>query len=90
MYPLLKQFLTEWNSGKNQRTKLQQAYIMIVILIAIVAGFLSLLNDTLGRNLMFFAAIIAATYVINGVVWALLDAFVAPALPTNSKKSRKD
>lgn len=89
MYALLKQFLTEWNSEKNQRTKLQQAYFLIIILLAVVAGFLSLLNNDLGRLLMIVAAFIATVYVCNGIIWALLDAFVAPVLPKIERSPAK-
>ena len=89
MYSLFKQFLAEWNSGKNQRTKLQQAYFLIVILLAVVSGFSSLLNGDFGRTLMLFAAFIAVVYAVNGIAWALLDAFVAQVLPKHDKSSRK-
>ena len=89
MYSLFKQFLAEWNSGKNQRTKLQQAYFLIVILLAVISGFSSLLNGDFGRTLMLFAAFIAVVYAVNGIAWALLDAFVAPVLPKHDKLSRK-
>lgn len=89
MISLFKQFLVEWNSGKNQRAKLQQAYFLTIILLAVVAGFLSLISGDFGRALMLIAALIAVVYVINGVAWALLDAFIAPILPKNDKSSRK-
>lgn len=85
MIQLFKQFLTEWNSGKNQRIKLQQAYFLIIILLAVIAGFLSLLNGDFGRLLMIIAACIAVVYTCNGIAWALLDAFVAPNLPKHAK-----
>ncbi len=89
MWTLFKQFLIEWNSGKNQRTKLQQAYFLIIILLAVAAGFLSLISSDFGRVLMLIAALIAVVYAINGVAWALLDAFIAPILPKTDKSSRK-
>ena len=89
MWTLFKQFLTEWNSGKNQRAKLQQAYFMIVIILSVAAGFLTLLNGDFGRLLMLFAAFTAVVYVFNGIAWALLDAFVAPIIPKNDKTARK-
>ncbi|QCT42198.1 hypothetical protein [Candidatus Nanosynbacter featherlites] len=86
MFLLFKQFLTEWNSNKNQRTKLQQAYFLIIISLAVVAGFLSLLNSDFGRVLMIIAAFTAVVYIFNGVAWALLDAFIAPILPKHEAK----
>lgn len=89
MFELFKQFLIEWNANKNQRTKLQQAYFLVIVLLAVVAGFLSLLNGEFGRLLMIIAAFIAAVYLVNGVIWALLDAFVTPVLPKNDKARKK-
>lgn len=89
MMTLLKQLLTEWNSEKNQRIKLQQAYFLIIIILAVIAGFLSLLNSGFGRLLMMIAAFVSAVYVCNGVVWALLEAFVAPNVPKTDKPTRK-
>ena len=87
MFSLFKQFLSDWNSGKNQRTKLQQAYFLIIILLAVTAGFLSLLNTDFGRALMLIATFIAIIYIFNGIAWALLDAFVSPVLPKQTVKT---
>lgn len=89
MYRLLQQFLKEWNNNKNQRTKLQQAYLVAIIILSAISGFVSLLNNTTGRLLMLIAAVLAIIYVVNGVVWALLDAFVTPVLPKESLNTRR-
>lgn len=89
MFTLLKQFLTEWNSGKNQRTKLQQAYLLLIIILSVLAGVSLLFNADFGRLVILLAAWTAAVYVFNGVAWALLDAFVAPIIPKHEKPARK-
>lgn len=62
---------------------------MIVVALLVVAGFLTLLNSDFGHALMLLAAFTTAVYVFNGVVWALLDAFVAPIIPKDDKPTRK-
>lgn len=89
MYQLLQQFLREWNSNKNQRTKLQQAYLVTIVALSAVSGFISLLNNATGRLLMMAAAVLAFIYVVNGIIWALLDAFVVPVLPKDSASNHR-
>lgn len=89
MWEVCKHITINWNSEKNQRTKLQQAYVLIIILLAVAAGFLSLLNVDFGRVLMLIATFIAIIYVVNGVAWALLDAFVSPVLPKATPDTKR-
>ena len=44
MLEFTKSILTLWNSEKNQRLKLQYAYIMLAIIGLAVAGLLTLFN----------------------------------------------
>lgn len=93
MFSLLKQFLIEWNSGKNQRSKLQQAYVILAIGLTIAAGLSSLSQADLSRSLMLLATFLAAVYLVNGATWAILEAFVTPRLPkpapTTTAKAKK-
>ncbi len=88
MKKLLEQVLLEWNSNKNQRTKLQQAYFVLVVILATASGLITLLSIDLGRILINISAILSATFVINAVSWALLEALVDNKIDKN-KKSKK-
>ena len=44
MLELLKQIFTVWNSEKNQRLKLQQAYLILAIIGLVVAGLSTLFS----------------------------------------------
>ena len=93
MYEFIKQSLSSWNYQKDQRRKLQQAYLAVVFIGLVLAGLLTLLNVTQSRLSAMIAAGFAVVYLVNGIAWALLEAFVAPNLPkpesTTNKKTRR-
>ena len=93
MYEFIKQSLSSWNHQKDQRRKLQQAYLTVVFIGLVLAGLLTLLNVTQSRLSAMIAAGFAVVYLVNGIAWALLEAFVAPNLPkpesTTNKKTRR-
>ena len=45
-------------------------------------------NDTL-KKMQMAAAVLAFIYVVNGIIWALLDAFVVPVLPKDSASNHR-
>ena len=93
MYEFIKQSLSSWNYQKDQRRKLQQAYLTVVFIGLVLAGLLTLLNVPQSRLAAMIAAGFAVVYLVNGIAWALLEAFVAPNLPkpesTTNKKTRR-
>ena len=93
MYEFIKQSLSSWSHQKDQRHKLQQAYLTVVFIGLVLAGLLTLLNVPQSRLSAMIAAGFAVVYLVNGIAWALLEAFVAPNLPkpesTASKKTRR-
>ena len=93
MYKFIKQSLSSWSYQKDQRRKLQQAYLTVVFIGLVLAGLLTLLNVPQSRLAAMIAAGFAVVYLVNGIAWALLEAFVAPNLPkpesTASKKTRR-
>lgn len=89
MYEFLKQALIGWNCQKDQRHKLQQAYLAAVFVGLILAGCLTLLNVQQGRLIAMAAAGFALIFLINGAAWALLEAFIAPNLPKAESSASK-
>ena len=77
MMSIIKQLLIDWNSEKNQRIKLQQAYLVIVVLMAIASGLVTLVNISLGRAIIMSAAILALVYIVNSISWLVLDMIVS-------------
>ena len=89
MMSIIKQLLIDWNSEKNQRIKLQQAYLVIVVLMAIASGLVTLVNISLGRTIIMFAAILALVYIVNSISWLVLDMIVSKKIDLIAKSSGK-
>lgn len=83
---LLQSILTEWNKNTNERAKLQQAYVAIVITGVVVAGIITLLNPNLGHTIIVFTGFLFVAMVANAVVWALLKTFVVDRLKQRRSK----
>ena len=89
MMSIIKQLLIDWNSEKNQRIKLQQAYLVIVVLMAIASGLVTLVNISLGRTIIMSAAILALVYIVNSISWLVLDMIVSKKIDLIAKASGK-
>ena len=86
---IIKQLLIDWNSEKNQRIKLQQAYLVIVVLMAIASGLVTLVSLSLGRAIIMSAAILALVYIVNSISWLVLDMIVSKKINLIAKSSGK-
>ena len=89
MMSIIKQLLIDWNSEKNQRIKLQQAYLVLVVLMAIASGLVTLVNLSLGRAIIMSAAIFALVYVVNSISWLVLDMIVSKKIDLIAKVPSK-
>ncbi len=89
MREFLRQFAAEWNDDRNQRTKLQQAYITVAVLLSAVAGMFVLVNADISRVLVLVAVGLAGVYIANAAMWLLLDSIVSPKLPKPEVKSAR-
>ena len=89
MMSIIKQLLIDWNSEKNQRIKLQQAYLVIVVLMAIASGLVTLVSLSLGRAIIMSAAILALVYIVNSISWLVLDMIVSKKIDLIAKASGK-
>ena len=89
MLELLKQIFTVWNSEKNQRLKLQQAYLILAIIGLVVAGLSTLFSVSSAHLAASFSGILAVTFLVNGITWGLIDTFITPRLPKTSQTKSK-
>ena len=85
MMSIIKQLLIDWNSEKNQRIKLQQAYLVLVVLMAIASGLVTLVNLSLGRTIIMSAAALALVYIVNSISWLVLDMIVSKKIDLIAK-----
>ena len=89
MMSIIKQLLIDWNSEKNQRIKLQQAYLVLVVLMAIASGLVTLVSLSLGRAIIMSAAILALVYIVNSISWLVLDMIVSKKIDLIAKVPSK-
>lgn len=86
MYDSIKASLNTWNTKTNDRQKLQQLYLAIIVVGIIVAGVTSLLNPEIGHNLVLVAIFAIVVFISNAVVWNLLKAGLLSNLSTKSRR----
>lgn len=89
MTTTLLESLRQWNKTHDDRVKLQYAYFALVIILVVVAGLVSLLNISLGRQILALASATAVIFVVNAVAWVLLQAFVLVRLNTTRRTTKK-
>ena len=89
MLEFTKSILALWNSEKNQRLKLQYAYIMLAIIGLAVAGLLTLFNASSAHLAASASGILFVTFLVNSIAWGIIEAFVTPKLPKEVSTSVK-
>jgi hypothetical protein len=90
MIQSIKDFLITWNADRNERAKLQHAYIVVALATIVIAGLVGLVDDAAGKFLVSIALFALGAFVANVVVWAMLYSLVITKLPSRkSTTSRK-
>lgn len=89
MKDMISSILLDWSSRRNERLKLQQAYLVATVALIVFAGLITLLNPSLGRQLIMVAGFVLAVFLTNGVAWALLEAFLIRKLDAKTPTVRK-
>ncbi|HSW66466.1 MAG TPA: hypothetical protein VLI54_05000 [Bacillota bacterium] len=86
MFEALLLSIDKWKATKNERQKLQHAYLVLAVGIVLFAGIASLFNAKLGHNIVKLALIAGGAFLVNAVVWNLLQSSIIEKLPTKSKR----
>lgn len=86
MFEALVLSIDKWKAAKNERQKLQHAYLVLAVGIVLFAGVASLFNATLGHNTVKLALIAGGAFLVNAIVWNLLQSSIIDKLPTKSKR----
>lgn len=89
MFETITEALRQWNKSNNDRAKMQHAYFTAIIIVVVVSGLTSLLNVELGRQILALATILGAVFLVNAIVWALLQTFVTNRLSTPTRPAAK-
>ncbi len=86
MLSALYNALIEWNRNASDREKLQHTYLTILVISVVVAGLVSLIDVITGQDLLLVSAVAGAIYLVNAVVWALLESVVFTRLSGKRKR----
>ena len=78
MIAFMKQLLVHWQTLPDQRQKLQYAYLTAAVLIIGLAGLIGFFRPDIGQVLAGAGLLLVLTYLLNGVAWGLLRAFIEP------------
>jgi Flp pilus assembly protein TadB len=76
MFESIKESLKLWQTKHGERAKLQHTYIVSAVGLLLVAGVVGLVNRTLGQNILVVAIVCASMFLVNAVVWSLLQSAV--------------
>jgi tellurite resistance protein TehA-like permease len=76
MIEIIKDFLLTWKTTSSDRTKLQHTYLVASVALLLGAGVIGLFNREIGQNLLAVAVMAAGVFLINAVVWSLLQSAV--------------
>jgi len=81
-----KEGFKRWGNTTTERQKLQHTYLVITLLVILVAGIVSLINAHAGHDLTYIALASIGIFVINALIWNLLNSIVISKLPQRAKK----
>lgn len=87
MFESIKSFLATWQAKTSDRAKLQHTYIIVAVGLLIAAGIMGLLNREIGQNILFVSILSAAVFLVNAVVWSLLQSAVITRVSTRRTTS---
>ncbi len=92
------QLIKTWREERNDRVKLQHAYLVVSVFALLLSGLISLIDVQVGRQIAKVAAVMIGIFLINAIVWALVYAWfiadnkvdeISPAAKTPSRSARK-
>jgi NADH:ubiquinone oxidoreductase subunit 6 (subunit J) len=76
-----KEALALWQTKNSDRVKMQHVYIVLAVALLITAGVVGLINRELGQNILTVAIVSAVLFLINAVVWSLVQSALLSRLP---------
>ena len=81
MIEAIKDMLFQWNTKYNERSKLQHAYIILIVVGIVLAGLVGLLNYNASRTILRVCFAGVGVVVANAIIWALLSSMVIGRVP---------
>ncbi len=90
MFSNLISIVHEWNETTDSRKKLQHTYLTATVVLVVAAGIIGLINYDLGQKILLAAFISLVVFVINAVVWALVQSLVLLRIDTEDVTTVRD
>lgn len=72
----IRDILTAWHKDTTDRQKLQWTYLLVTLALLVVAGLVSLINYEISQRILIIVLATAAVFLVNTVIWALLQSLV--------------
>jgi hypothetical protein len=92
MLESLRTSLTAWNESTSDRRKLQQLYLLAIVVTVLTAGVFALIDYRIGHDILRIAGILVGVFLINTVAWSLLQSIILsriPAKPVRPARARR-
>ena len=89
MFETLKESLISWQSKNGERVKMQHAYLAVAGALLVVAGIVGLLNRDLGQRILMLAIFSAGMFLVNAIVWSLLQSAVLSRITSRRAGSQR-
>lgn len=82
----IRTYLKQWNKTTEPRARLQQTYLGLAVGIIALAGLVGLFDTRMGRTLAGVAGGSLLVFVVNAIVWALLQSVTTSYLTSKHSK----
>ena len=86
MFEQIKNNILHWNNVTSDRQKLQHVYLSVTALLIMLAGVMTIFDAAYGHRIAFVAVIALGAFIMNGIVWHLLNSLLMSKLPTRGKR----
>lgn len=89
MFTSIHDTLLQWFKSTNDRRKLQHSYLALALSVLLIAGLAGLIDYGFGQMLLQVVYVLLVVFVVNAVIWALLESFVFSRLGAKSRQTRR-
>ena len=84
MFENLSTLLRDWSGRTTERQKLQDFYLVVLVVVIFIAGLFAILNNDQTRLFVLLAGALVITFVTNFIAWAILHTFVLDKLSSTT------
>jgi branched-subunit amino acid ABC-type transport system permease component len=89
MFEPIQDMLLRWKANSSERAKLQHTYAILALGLILLAGIIGLMNYAVGQQILAAAILAAGVFLINAVVWSILQSAVLLRLGSRKPIAKK-